>query len=170
MIFTAAIEGLIWSVLWMIYVYIIVKKFPWEMMHDYPEDIQKASTLPEPSAAQQKNAKLFSIIGSLIIFGSLISFGLMQFSGETVSFLTVLLFIFIIAMMWNFADLLVMDWLIICRITPKWVIIRGTEGCKGYHDYMYHFKGFLIGCIYTVIMSLIISGIDYALLRFLIWQ
>lgn len=94
----------------------------------------------------------------------------MQFSGETVSFLTVLLFIFIIAMMWNVADLLVMDWLIICRITPKWVIIRGTEGCKGYHDYMYHFKGFLIGCIYTVIMSLIISGIDYALLRFLIWQ
>ncbi len=170
MILTAIIEGLIWSALWMIYVYILVKMFPWEMLHDYPEDIQNASTLPEPSITQKKNAKLFSIIGSLLIFGSLITFGLVQFSGETVSFLTVLLFIFIIAMMWNIVDLLVMDWLIICRITPEWVIIRGTAGCKGYHDYMYHLKGFLIGCIYTAILSIVISGMDFVLLKFIIWQ
>ena len=48
MIKVALAEGLIWSVLWIIYVYILVTKFPWEMLHDYPEDIQKASTLPEP--------------------------------------------------------------------------------------------------------------------------
>ena len=35
MIRTALIEGVIWSVLWMIYVYIIVVRFPWEMLHDY---------------------------------------------------------------------------------------------------------------------------------------
>ena len=29
MILTAIIEGLIWSVLWIIYVYIIEKRFPW---------------------------------------------------------------------------------------------------------------------------------------------
>ena len=50
MVITALIEGLIWSVLWIIYVYVFVTKYPWEMMHDYPEDIQKASTLPEPTA------------------------------------------------------------------------------------------------------------------------
>ena len=31
----------------------------------------------------------------------------------------------------------------------------------------YHFKGFLIGCVYTAIMSIIIAGIDYLVLRFL---
>ncbi len=34
--------------------------------------------------------------------------------------------------------------------------------------YLYHFKGFLIGCVYTTIMALIISGVDYLLLRFVL--
>ena len=55
-------------------------------------------------------------------------------------------------------------------ITAKWVIIEGTEGCKGYKDYFYHFKAFLIGCVYSMIMSLVIAGIDYAVLYFLIWR
>ncbi len=166
---TAFIEGLIWSVLWIIYVYVIVTKYPWQMLHDYPEDIQRASTIPEPTEEQNKKAKLFGLLGSLVIFGTLIAFGLMRFYNDRVSFLKVLLYIFIIAMIWNVIDLLVMDWLIICLITPKWVVLQGTEGCKGYKDYFYHFRGFLIGCVYTAIMSIIIAGIDYVVLRFLIW-
>jgi hypothetical protein len=162
-------EGIIWSVLWIIYVYVIVDKFPWEMLHDYPKDIQKASKLQEPTFRQKKNAKLFFTLGSLVIFGTLIAFGLAYFSKINANFLQVLLYIFIIAMTWNIIDLLVMDWLIICLITPKWVVIEGTEGCKGYKDYFYHFKGFLIGCVYTSIMSIIIGGIDYAILKFVIW-
>lgn len=168
MVITALIEGLIWSVLWIIYVYVFVTKYPWEMMHDYPEDIQKASTLPEPTAKQKKSSKIFGLIGSIVIFGTLIAFGLIQYHGNKPSYLMLLLFTFIIGMVWNTVDLLVMDWLIICKITPKWVVIQGTEGCKGYHDYMYHFKGFLIGCIYTLVMSLVISGIDYLLLTFVV--
>ena len=79
-------------------------------------------------------------------------------------------YIFIIAMTWNVVDLLVMDWLIVCTITPKWIVLRGTEGCKGYKDYFFHFKGFLVGCVYTALMALLFSGIDYAVLRFLIWK
>ena len=67
-------------------------------------------------------------------------------------------------------DLLIMDWLIVCTITTKWIVLSGTEGCKGYKDYFYHFKGFLLGCVYTTIMALLFSGIDYAVLRFLIWK
>ena len=170
MIGTAFIEGAIWSVLWIIYVYVIVKFFPWQMLHDYPEDIQKASTLPEPTDAQKRNARIFGITGSLVIFLSLILFGLLQFASQKESFLMVFIFIFIIAMFWNVIDLIVMDWLIICIITPKWVVIEGTEGCKGYKDYMYHFKGFLIGCIYSLIMALLFAGIDYIILMFFVWR
>ena len=165
----AVIKGLIWSVLWIIYVYVIVTKYPWQMLHEYPKDIQKASTLPEPTTEQKKNAKLFGAIGSLVIFGALITFGLIRFAGSRESYGKVLLYIFIIAMIWNIADLLIMDWLIICRITPKWVVIPGTEGCSGYKDYFFHFKGFLIGCVYTGIMSLLISGVCYLILTYLIW-
>jgi membrane associated rhomboid family serine protease len=149
---------------------VIVTRYPWQMLHDYPEDIQKAATLSAPTKLQNKSAKLFGLIGSLIIFATLIEFGLLQFSKAQTNFVHVLLFIFVIAMIWNVVDLLVIDWLIICKITPKWVVLEGTEGCRGYKDYFYHFKGFLIGCVYTAIMSIIIAGIDYFILKFLIWR
>ena len=113
---------------------------------------------------------MFSVLGSIIIFGTLIAFGLHWFSAVPTTFLKVFCYIFIIAMSWNVIDLLVMDWLVICRITPKWVVIQGTEGCRGYHDYWYHFKGFLIGCVYTTILSLAIAGIDYAILHYVFWK
>lgn len=170
MIGTAIIEGLVWSALWIIYVYIIVKCFPWQMLHDYPKDIQEAATLKEPTEQQNTKSKLFSAIGSLVIFGAIILFGIAQFRLERTSIWNLFGFIFIIAMMWNVIDLLVMDWLIICTITPKWVVIEGTDGCKGYKDYWYHFKGFLIGCLYTTLMAVIFTGIDYLILKFLIWK
>ena len=162
--------GFIWSALWMIYIVLILKWFPHTMLHDYPKDIQEASALEKPSAKQEKASKLFSAVGGLAIFGVLIAFGLLRFQSEPTSFIKLLLYIFIVAMTWNIVDLLVMDWLIICMITPKWVVIEGTEGCKGYKDYFFHFKGFLIGCVYTTIIALLFAGIDYALLRFIIWK
>ena len=170
MIMNALIYGLIWSVMWSVYVFLILKLYPFSMLHDYPKDIQAAVTIEKPTSAQEKAAKRFGAVGGLIIFGVLLAFGLLRFHSEQVPFLQVLKYIFIIAMTWNVVDLLVMDWLIVCTITPKWIVLSGTEGCKGYKDYFYHFKGFLIGCVYTTIMSLLFSGIDYAILRFLIWR
>jgi len=162
--------GLIWSGLWMVFIYVIMKRFPWEMLHDYPEDVRKASALPEPSRRQKRNAKIFSGIGSILIFGALIAFGLFRFRTERTGFETLFWFLFIIAMSWNVIDLLVMDWLLVCTVRPAWLIIPGTENCSSYSDYGHHFKGFLIGCIYTFLMALIFAGIDYAILRFLIWR
>ena len=75
MMSTALLLGLIWSGLWIAYLYVIMKCFPWEMLHDYPEDVRRASTLPEPTGKQKRNAKIFSGIGSIIIFGALIFAG-----------------------------------------------------------------------------------------------
>ena len=51
---TALLLGLIWSGLWMAFLYVIMKCFPWEMLHDYPEDVRRASTLPEPTGKQKR--------------------------------------------------------------------------------------------------------------------
>lgn len=125
---TALLLGLIWSGLWMAFLYVIMKYFPWEMLHDYPEDVRKASTLPEPTGKQKRNAKIFSGIGSVIIFGALVAFGLLRFRAERADFLTLFWFLFIIAMSWNVIDLLVMDWLLVCTVPPAWLIIPGTAG------------------------------------------
>ncbi len=167
---TALFSGLIWSGLWMAYLYVIMKCFPWEMLHDYPEDVRRASALAEPTGKQKRNARIFSGIGSIIIFGALILFGLLRFRAERAGFITLFRFLFIIAMSWNVIDLLVMDWLLVCTVRPAWLIIPGTENCSSYSDYGYHFRGFLIGCIYTTLMALIFAGIDYAILYFLMWK
>ena len=62
-----------------------------------------------------------------------------------------------------------MDWLLVCTVRPAWLIIPGTENCSSYGDYGHHFKGFLIGCVYTTLMALLFAGVDYAILRFVIW-
>lgn len=170
MIMNALICGLIWSVMWSVYVFLILKCYPFSMLHDYPKDIQAAAAIDKPTKEQEKAAKRFGAVGGLIILGTLLAFGSLHFHNEQVSFVQVLIYLFIVAMTWNVVDLLVMDWLIVCTITPKWVVIRGTEGCKGYKDYLFHFKGFLIGCVYTTIMAVFFSGIDYGILSFWIWR
>ena len=98
-----------------------------------------------------------------------LSLGLLRFHAERADFLTLFWFLFIIAMSWNVVDLLVMDWLLVCTVRPAWLIIPGTENCSSYSDYGHHFKGFLIGCVYTTLMALLFAGVDYAILRFVIW-
>ncbi len=166
----ALVCGLLWSVMWSVYIFLILKFYPFSMLHEYPKDIQAAAAIEKPTAAQEQAAKRFGAVGGLIIFGVLLAFGLLRFHSEQTSFLQVLKYIFLIAMTWNAVDLLVMDWLIVCTVTPKWIVLKGTEGCRGYQDYFFHFKGFLLGCVYTAIMALLFSGIDYAVLRLLIWK
>lgn len=168
--FSAAfMEGLIWSVMWIVFVYVIIHFFPWELVHDYPKDVQEQTTLPDPTKEQQKHAKLFSILASLIIFGTVILFVLLRFRSIPTGFLDIFLYILIIVMTWNVVDLLLMDWIIVCTITPKWIVLPGTDGCAGYKDYLFHFKGFLIGCVYSTISAFIVAGISFGILHFFMW-
>lgn len=167
MITKALLEGLVWSVMWIFYVYVLLRWFPWEMVHEYPEDVKQACTLPEPDEKQKKSSKFWGGLVSVIILITLAVFGIEYFRNADFSFFELFLFLFIIGQTWNVVDLIIMDFLIVCTLRPKWVVLPGTEGCAGYGDYFFHFKGFLIGCVYTAIMALIIAGIDWAVLRFL---
>ena len=64
-----------------------------------------------------------------------------------------------VVFIFNLVDLLLLDWLMFCFITPSFVIIPGTEGMKGYKDYGYHFRAFLKGTILSVVAGLVIAGI-----------
>jgi len=61
--------------------------------------------------------------------------------------------------LFNLVDWLVLDWLIICTITPKFVVLPGTQGMAGYKNYAMHFRGFLIGTALSVIIGLIVAAI-----------
>lgn len=166
---TSLIEGLIWSALWIALLMPMFFHFPWLLVHDYPEDIRKAVRLPEPTPAQRRNGVLFLVFGYVILIGTLMAAGLIHYDTGPVSFGTVLLHLWIICLMWNVTDLLIMDWLMFCTITPKCFVLPGTEGCKGYKDYKFHFTGFLKGCLYMTLFALFFAAIDFMILKFFIW-
>lgn len=63
----------------------------------------------------------------------------------------------------NLIDLRILDWLILCRLTPRWVILPGTEHVVIPKPYLQHFKWVLMGPVVSVIVGLAIA----ALLHFL---
>jgi hypothetical protein len=59
----------------------------------------------------------------------------------------------------NLWDWLILDWLVVCAITPAWVVIPGTEGHPGYQDYRFHFRGFVKGIPLSAVLGLVAAAI-----------
>ena len=54
--------------------------------------------------------------------------------------------------------MVVLDWGIACR--SKNIRIQGTEDMdKGYKDYLFHTRGFFIGCVLGLIVALLSGGV-----------
>lgn len=64
-----------------------------------------------------------------------------------------------ILMIFNLVDLLIIDWLIFCWITPRFVVIPSTAGMKGYKDYKFHLRGAIVATHILAIVSLFLAGI-----------
>ena len=168
-VLSALLEGLVWSALWITLLMPMFFHFPWLLVHDYPEDVRKAVRLPDPTPTQRRNGIIFIVFTYVILLGTLIAAGLIHYGAIPVSFGTVFLHLWIICLTWNVVDLLILDWLVFCTITPKCFVLPGTEDCKGYKDYKFHFIGFLKGCVYMTLFALIFAAIDFAILKFFIW-
>jgi len=61
--------------------------------------------------------------------------------------------------LFNLVDLLILDWLIVCWLEPRWVILPGTEHIVAPKQYLHHFKGFLIGTVGLAIAGLAIAAL-----------
>ena len=139
---------------------------PRYQLHNYPPTISK--TVPPKTPEEQKKIKLLAIPMMILLIIYLIWTGVKAYSNIEVSYFTLFLHYFIVIIMWNIFDLLIMDWLIFCTITPKFLVISGTEGNLAYKDYKFHLNG-VIGksLIYAIICTIFVSGITFLLLRIL---
>jgi hypothetical protein len=63
----------------------------------------------------------------------------------------------------NLWDWLIVDWLVICAITPAWVVIPGTARHPAYQDYRFHFRGFLKGIPFSAALGLVAAAIAMAI-------
>lgn len=129
------------------------------MLQDYPPAIKEI--VPAKTDAEKRQSIWLGMPFMLVlsIFPIYATFVFQAWAGGEASFLSLWLYAFGIAFAFNLWDWLVLDWLIFCTITPKLFVIPGSEGHPAYKDYFFHFRGFLIGTVFSAAMGLIGAGV-----------
>jgi hypothetical protein len=130
---------------------------------DYPPDIrEKYGPMSERT---KKQRTLFTIPFVLFLVGvvalSIVRLG--DVLGD-VTFTAVFLHTFIMLELFNLVDLLIIDWLVLGLMRPKFAILPGTEGMAGYNSYGFAFQGFVKGTIGLFIGALLIAALAMWLL------
>ena len=138
---------------------IIGAKNPRIMLHKYPKEIQAA--VPPRTDIEKKQARIYAVPFLLVtIFYPLYS-GWHICSSQHLSFGEMFMHVWTLMLAFNIYDLIILDWLMFCTITPRFIVIAGTAGNKGYKNYMFHFVGFLKGIVITLVVAVIPSGLLY---------
>jgi hypothetical protein len=127
-------------------------------LSDYPPDIREEYGPIGERAKRQR--KLVGIPVFLLLFGTIV-FSIFRFAqlGGELTFFSAFMLTFVMLMVFNLVDLLVLDWLIFVTIQPRIIVLPGTEGMEGYRDYGFHFRAFLKGVAGSLIAGLIVAGV-----------
>ena len=126
-------------------------------LNDYPPDIRERYGPMSERAKRQR--RLAGVPVFLLLFGT-IAFSAFRLTriGDDEPFFAVFFGTFIVLLVFNLVDLLILDWLVFNTLKPGFVVLPGTEGARGYSDYGFHFKAFLKGVAGALVVSLLVAG------------
>lgn len=117
-------------------------------LHRMPPEVR--GKVPEKTPQERKSFLVVAIPFLLLLFGYPVIYTLQTKADFLINFVTLCAFFASFAV-W---DTLVLDLLIFCTFTPRFVIIAGTER-KDYSNMRYHIKSGTKG----LLMSLVFSGV-----------
>lgn len=152
--------GLAACTLLVAWLFLLGRTNPRIMLQDYPPDVQAA--VP-PKTAQERRQTVFWAIPLFLLFVGFPVAAALTAKAAGAGFLTIALCAFGVGLVINLFDLLILDWLMFCTWTPKFVVLPGTEGMAGYKDFGLHFRGFLIGTVIFAVLSSISAGIVFVI-------
>ena len=127
-------------------------------LNDYPPDV-KAKFGPMSERTKRQRNWLTLLVFPVMLGGPLVAVWQLGEQVGDVGFAAAFLCVFIVLFLFNLVDLLLLDWLLFIVIQPRFTILPGTEGMAGYHDYAFHFRGFLIGLIFCLVGGIILGGV-----------
>jgi len=107
---------------------------------DYPERVKHK--VREPSSDERKIGLIVSIPFLLftLLFPIYSVLRLRTMFGGSILFLDAFVHLLVLAAFASFGDLVLIDWLLISKITPGFVIIEGSEAAD-YKDFRHHYVG-----------------------------
>lgn len=122
-----------------------------------PADILAA--VPPQTEEEKRQARVAMLPLFVILIGGMFysayTFG--QQSGA--GFLPLFLHALIVVLAISTFDLVIIDWLVLNTITPKWAVYPGTEGLAGYKDYGFHGRAHLKVLPAQILGAAIVAGI-----------
>lgn len=125
---------------------------------DLPKDIQEAVP-PLTKKEMRTAAVLLALILVVVLAIPFVSTrGFRMQAESSIPFFWLFLNAYGVLIIANIAELLLVDLLLLCTITPKWMVIPGTEGMAGYKDYGHQIRAHLRGAVLMVAVALIIAG------------
>lgn len=134
----------------------MVRVNPRLMLRSYPNDVQ--AVVPPQTPAEKRQTLYWGIPFWVCLLGFPVAAALSA-KAANLGILSIFLSAAGVVILFNLVDWLILDWLIVCTITPKFMVLPGTEGMAGYKNYAMHFRGFLIGTALSVAIGLIIAVI-----------
>jgi hypothetical protein len=145
--------GLAACALLVVWLVLLGRTNPRIMLQDYPRDVQAAVS---PKTAQERRQTVYWAVPLFLLFLGFPVAAALRAEAAGGGVLTIALCAFGVGVVINLFDLLILDWLMFCTWTPKFVVLPGTEGMAGYKDYGLHFRGFMIGTVIFAVVSAII--------------
>ncbi len=125
---------------------------------DYPEIVKQK--VPPQTKKEKALAAIVGLPWFIFVLGFPVvsTYMLKSNLGDEISLFKAFLNIYVLFSFATFGDLIILDWLIISKITPRFVIIPGTE-VRDYKDFSHHYKGHAKAAILFIPLSLIIAAI-----------
>ena len=126
---------------------------------DAPREVQEKHG---PMSARAKRQRVWLVVAFVITIIGVVGVSLYQLPavmGGPLTFLTVFAHLWIMFMLFNLVDLLLIDWLIVEFMRPAFIVQSGLGQLMAERNYWFHFQGFLKGSVGILIVSLLLAGL-----------
>jgi hypothetical protein len=146
-------DGALLSFVASTYLLVLIRLNPRIFVAHYPKEIQEV--VPPKSGKERRMSILLGLLIG-VPFTSVLLWRTATLGSH--SFWELFAYAFGVLFIFNLVDLLILDWLIVCWLKPRWVILPGTEHIEIPKPYLHHFKGFLTGTVGLVFVGLAVAA------------
>jgi len=125
---------------------------------DYSEDIK--AKIPPQTTSERRLALIVGLPWMIFTFGYPIysTYAFKANLGGEMPYWAALLNVLVLVLLATLGDLVILDWLIVSKITPAFVIMPGTEAAD-YKDFSHHYRAHARAVVPLLLMCVVISGI-----------
>ncbi|MBC8099272.1 MAG: hypothetical protein H7Y11_07495 [Armatimonadetes bacterium] len=130
-------------------------------LRDYPPEVQAvvAPVTPIEKRQQQIVMVLFMAVSAAVLFVSLSS--LHAANNGNPAFLALFLNLYGVLIIFNITDAVILDYLILMRMKPRFAVIPGSEAVyeASFPSLQVQMGDFLKGCVIIGVVSLVVAGL-----------